>query len=82
MLKVCYADFMSTIVQINDRGTFTIPKELREKYGLGGQAILEETDDGLVLRPAATYPVEIYSEERLAEFKRLNEEGLKGFTIK
>jgi bifunctional DNA-binding transcriptional regulator/antitoxin component of YhaV-PrlF toxin-antitoxin module len=73
---------MSTIVQINQRGTLTIPKELREKYGLGGQAILEETAEGLVLRPAGTYPVEIYTGERLAEFTRMNEDGLKGFKLK
>lgn len=73
---------MSTIVQINQRGTLTIPKELREKYGLSRQAILEETSDGLVLRPAATYPVEIYTTERLAEFQRMNEEGLKEFDLK
>ncbi len=73
---------MSTVVQINQRGTFTIPKELRERYGLGSQAILEETPEGLILRPAATYPVEIYTDERLAEFKRMNEDGLKGFTFK
>lgn len=73
---------MSTVVQINQRGTFTIPKELREKYGLDRQAILEETPDGLILRPAATYPVEIYTDERLAEFKRMNEDGLKGFSFK
>lgn len=73
---------MTTVVQINQRGTFTIPKELREKYGLDRQAILEETPDGLILRPAATYPIEIYSAERLAEFQRLNEDGLQGFTLK
>ncbi|MGE4178423.1 MAG: AbrB/MazE/SpoVT family DNA-binding domain-containing protein [Limisphaerales bacterium] len=73
---------MSTVVQINQRGTFTIPKELREKYGLDRQAILEETPDGLILRPAATYPVEIYSAERLAEFQRMNEDGLQGFALK
>lgn len=60
--------FMSTIVHINPRGTLTIPKELRDKFGLGVQVILEETDDGLVLRPAATYPMEIYTKERLEEF--------------
>ncbi len=62
---------MDMIIQINARGTLTIPKELREKYGLGAQAILQETAEGLVLRPAATYPVEIYTPERIAEF-RLN----------
>lgn len=73
---------MSTIVQINPRGTLTIPKELRVKFGLGGQAILEETSEGLVLRPAATYPIEIYTDERIAEIQRLNEEALKGFKLK
>lgn len=62
---------MSTVVQINPRGTLTIPKELRKKFGLGSQVILDETTSGLVLRPAATYPVEIYTDERIAEF-RLN----------
>lgn len=81
-LECCNAESMSTVVQINPRGTFTIPKELREKYGLDRQAILEETPDGLILRPAATYPVEIYSAERLAEFQRMNEDGLRGFTLK
>ncbi len=33
-------------------------------------------------RAAATYPVEIYTAERLTEFQRMNEEGLKGFTLK
>ena len=81
-LHYCNAESMSTVVQINSRGTFTIPKELRTKYGLDRQAILEETADGLILRPAATYPVEIYSAERLAEFQRMNEDGLHGFTLK
>lgn len=73
---------MGTVVHINQRGTFTIPKELREKYGLDRQAILEEAQDGLILRPAATYPIELYTDERLAEFHRMNEEDLKGFTFK
>ncbi len=60
---------MSTIVQINTRGTLTIPKELREKFGLSNFAILEETAGGLVMRPAAAYPVEIYTNERKAEFR-------------
>lgn len=73
---------MSTIVQINPRGTLTIPKELRERFGLSRQAILDETEDGLVLRPAATYPIEIYTDERIADFQRLNEEALKDFKLK
>lgn len=80
--QCCNAEDMSRIVQINQRGTFTIPKDLRNKYGLDRQAILEETPDGLILRAAATYPVEIYTAERLTEFQRMNEEGLEGFALK
>lgn len=72
---------MSTIVQINSRGTLTIPKDLREKFGLGAQVILDETPGGLVLRPAATYPVEIYTDERIAEFRLNNALDAKDYEV-
>ena len=72
---------MSIVVSVNERGTLTIPKLLRKKYRLGSQVILAESDAGLVLRPAATYPIEIYSDERIAEFQKHNEEGLGGFDL-
>lgn len=52
------------------RGTLVIPAPLRRKYGLreGTVVILEEKQEGLFLRPAATFPVEIYTPERKAEF--------------
>jgi bifunctional DNA-binding transcriptional regulator/antitoxin component of YhaV-PrlF toxin-antitoxin module len=62
---------MRTIVQIDPRGTLTIPKKLREKFGLGAQGILDETHGGLVLRPAANPPAETCTNERIPEF-RLN----------
>jgi len=56
--------------KIGKRGTVVIPASLRRKYGLkeGAIVILEERQEGLFLRPAATFPVEIYTPERKAEF--------------
>lgn len=38
-----------------------------------GPMLAEATNDGaIVLRPAAVYPIEIYSDERIAEFEQAN----------
>jgi len=75
---------MTKVLSINDRGTLTLPKEMRRRLGVdrNAQVIAEETDDGILLRPGVTFPVELYSEARLAEFRRHNEEALAGFRRK
>jgi AbrB family looped-hinge helix DNA binding protein len=47
-----------------------IPARLRRIFGLeeGSQVIAEETPEGILIRPAVTVPVEIYSAQRKAEF--------------
>ena len=50
-------------------------KAVLRKIGLKGAATLlvETTDDGaVILRPAAVYPIEIYSEARVKEFDAAN----------
>lgn len=56
--------------RIGKRGTFVIPAKLRHRFGLseGTTVIVEETDEGILLRPAITVPVESYSAERRSEF--------------
>ena len=56
--------------KIGKRGVFTIPAPLRKRFGLedGSLVIAEEHADGILLRPAVTTPLEIYSDERTAEF--------------
>jgi len=44
--------------------------------------VAEETEGGILLRPGVTFPVELYSEKRLAEFRRNNEESLAGYRFK
>jgi AbrB family looped-hinge helix DNA binding protein len=75
---------MTKVININPRGTLTLPKELRRRLGLarGGQLVAEETPEGLLLRPGATFPVEIYTDERLAEFARNNEQALAAHRLK
>ena len=56
--------------RIGKRGTFVIPAKLRRRFGLseGATVIAEETEEGILLRPAVTVPVESYSAQRRAEF--------------
>lgn len=74
---------MIKVVSINQRGTLTLPKEMRDRLGIksSGQIVVEETPEGVLLRPGVTVPVEVYSEERLAEFNRNNETALAGFNL-
>ncbi len=75
---------MIKVISINERGTLTLPKELRDRLGImaAGQVVVEETSDGLLLRPGVTVPVEIYSAQRLAEFNLSNDTALDGFKLK
>lgn len=58
---------------LTERGTLTLPASIRKTLGLKGkqQLIVEANEAGeIVLRPAAVVPIEIYSEERIAEFSQ------------
>ena len=61
---------MRATLTINSRGVVTLPAKLRQAMGLktDDQLIAETTAEGLLLRPAVTLPVELYSEERVREF--------------
>ncbi len=56
--------------RIGKRGTFVIPAKLRRIFGIqeGSEVIAQETPEGILIRPAITVPLEIYSPERRAEF--------------
>lgn len=61
---------MKATVTITSRGVVTLPAKLRQALGLQAedQLIAETTPEGLLLRPAVTLPVEIYTPEREREF--------------
>ncbi|MGD1918241.1 MAG: AbrB/MazE/SpoVT family DNA-binding domain-containing protein [Pleurocapsa sp.] len=74
---------MNRIISIDEQGAIALPQNLIEKYGLevGGQIVIEEGEAGLILRPSTKFPVEIYSDERLEEFRDSNEDELKDFKL-
>jgi AbrB family looped-hinge helix DNA binding protein len=61
---------MKATVTITSRGVVTLPAKLRQALGLKAddQLIAETTPEGLLLRPAVTLPVELYTPEREREF--------------
>lgn len=69
---------MTTTTQLGQRGNLTLPKKLRDKFGLTSESILilEDTDQGILIRPAAVFPIEAYSDTRLAEFEEENNTSL------
>jgi len=62
-------------VKIGKKGQVTIPRRVLEAAGLPAesQVIVESEADGSIrLRPAAVYPIELYSADRVADFEREN----------
>jgi AbrB family looped-hinge helix DNA binding protein len=61
---------MKATLTVSNRGVVTLPAKLRRALGLrpDDQLIAETTAEGLLLRPAVTLPIEIYSEQRVREF--------------
>ncbi len=59
------------MVKLGKKGQVSIPKSVLRRVGITGEApmLVETTEDGaIVLRQAAVYPVEVYSEARVEEF--------------
>lgn len=61
---------MQATLTINSRGVVTLPAKLRQAMGLKAddQLIAETTPQGLLLCPAVTLPLGIYTAERVQEF--------------
>ncbi len=68
-------------VKIGKKGVLVIPAKLRELFGLkeGALVITEATDGGILIRPAVTLPVEVYSPIRHAEFLLNNSVDLEEY---
>jgi len=57
-------------VTLSSRGVITIPLKLREAMGLRANdvLILETTDQGILVRPSVSVPIELYSEDQIVGF--------------
>ncbi|MBU2027742.1 MAG: AbrB/MazE/SpoVT family DNA-binding domain-containing protein [Proteobacteria bacterium] len=59
------------LVKLGKKGQVSLPKAILQQAGIIGETplLVEITDDGaIVLRQAGVYPIEIYSDERIASF--------------
>jgi len=63
---------MQAKATINERGVITIPAAIRQAFGLkaNDELIIEQTEQGILLRPTLSVPLEVYSDKRIAEFAR------------
>lgn len=62
-------------VKLGKKGQLSLPASVLRKLGLQGAATLlvEATDDGaVILRPAAVYPIELYTDARIKQFDKAN----------
>ena len=61
---------MKATLSISGSGLIALPAKMREAAGMRplDNLIAETTAEGILLRPAVTVPIEIYSDERIAEF--------------
>ena len=62
-------------IRLGKKGQLSLPAAVLRKMGIQGAAtlLIEATDDGaVILRPAAVYPVEVYTEARMKEFEVAN----------
>lgn len=61
---------MLETTKVGKRGTVVLPARLRRKYGMqeGSLVVVDERPEGVLLRPAVAYPVEVYPPARVAEF--------------
>jgi len=61
---------MQNKVTMNERGVITIPAALRQAFGLkaNDELIVERSQEGILLRPAVSVPIELYTEGRIDEF--------------
>ncbi len=61
---------MEEAAKVGKRGTVVIPAKLRRKFGIeeGSSVLVGEGPDGVVIRPAVTVPLEVWTAERKAAF--------------
>lgn len=63
------------LVKVGKKGQVTIPRSVLKAAGIAEESrvMLEATSDGaIVMRQAAVYPIELYTEDRIREFEETN----------
>ena len=75
---------MKTTLTVSIRGVVTLPAKFRSALGIEAdtQVIAETTPEGIMLRPAVTLPIEMYSAARINEFDSAEADLAKSLTRK
>ena len=63
------------LVKLGKKGQVTIPKAVLRRAGIVEDApllVAAASDGSIVLRQAGVYPIELYTDGRIAEFEREN----------
>lgn len=63
------------LIRLGKKGQVTIPKTVLKRAGIAEDApllVAAAADGSIVLRQAGVYPIELYTDERIAEFEREN----------
>jgi len=61
---------MGEAARVGKRGAVVIPARIRRQFGIeeGTTVLVDTSPEGVVIRPAVTVPIEVYSLERKATF--------------
>jgi AbrB family looped-hinge helix DNA binding protein len=64
---------MTRVVSVTKKGQATIPKDLRERFGVGDRVLVVETDEGILFKPLPRPEDEFGSLKELFEGKTARE---------
>jgi AbrB family looped-hinge helix DNA binding protein len=64
---------MTRIVSVTKKGQATIPKDLRERFGVGDRVLVVETEEGILFKPLPRPEDEFGSLKELFEGKTARE---------
>ncbi|TAN45837.1 MAG: AbrB/MazE/SpoVT family DNA-binding domain-containing protein [Nitrospirae bacterium] len=59
-------------VMVGERGQITIPKKLRERFGIKTKSpvVFDVTADGIVIKPALTIPIREFSDAFISDITK------------
>lgn len=71
------------MISISKHGTLTLPQSLRPALGIekGGMVMADLEHGAIVLRPAVAFSIEIYSDQRVAEFDQADKKLRKAMQV-
>lgn len=64
---------MTRVVSVTKKGQATIPKDLRERFGVGDRVLVVETEEGILFKPLPRPEDEFGSLKKLFEGKTARE---------